>query len=640
MQRATMLLILAATSSLAAAEPELQRLKYNHRGLVVDLGVGLWAWPLPIDYDRDGDTDLLVSCPDKPSNGTYFFENTSPGELMPVFKPPVRVGPGFHNITVSYVDDQPRVMTPGRRAADLFGQGTEKWDTIYPRANIHTVGKKIRYNGWKQLDYDGDALLDLIVGVGDWSDYGWDDAYDSQGRWTNGPLHGYVYLIRNRGTNESPDYESPRQLEAGGKPIDVFGWPSPNFADFDNDGDLDLVCGEFLDHFSYFENIGSRQQPNYAAARRLHDDGGPLRMDLQMITPTAYDWDGDGDQDLIVGDEDGRVALVEHSGKVVNGLPQFRPPRYFQQQADHLKFGALATPTVVDYDSDGDQDILCGNTAGHIGLFENLGPADANDPHKLPKWAAPRLLAAGGKTIRIQAGSNGSIQGPCEAKWGYTTLTTGDWDGDGLFDVVVNSIWGRVMWYRNVGSRGEPRWDLPRPVEVQWNGKPPKPQWTWWEPVGNELVTQWRTTPVAVDYNSDQLTDLVMLDHEGYLCLFERKQAGDALLLTPPQRIFIDEAGNPLRLNDKRAGGSGRRKLCVVDFDGDGLLDLLANGENADWYRNMGSREAMVVLALRGPLDNRKLAGHTSSPTTADFDGDGKPNLLVGAEDGYLYYRH
>ena len=43
----------------------------------VDLGVGLWAWPLPMDFDRDGDLDLVVSCPDKPSNGLWFFENPS-----------------------------------------------------------------------------------------------------------------------------------------------------------------------------------------------------------------------------------------------------------------------------------------------------------------------------------------------------------------------------------------------------------------------------------------------------------------------------------------------------------------------------------------------------------------------------------
>ncbi|MDA0285187.1 MAG: hypothetical protein O3B86_17700, partial [Planctomycetota bacterium] len=49
--------------SFTNAADELQPLKYNNPGLVVDLGVGLWAWPLPMDYDGDGDLDLVVSCP-------------------------------------------------------------------------------------------------------------------------------------------------------------------------------------------------------------------------------------------------------------------------------------------------------------------------------------------------------------------------------------------------------------------------------------------------------------------------------------------------------------------------------------------------------------------------------------------------
>jgi hypothetical protein len=146
----------------------------------------------------------------------------------------------------------------------------------------------------------------------------------------------------------------------------VFGCPSPNFEDFDGDGDLDLLCGEFLDGFTYFENIGSRTKPLYAAGRRLKDTrGNPLTMDLQMIVPVAFDWDKDGDFDLIVGDEDGRVAFVENSGKLAaDRSPIFARPVYFRQQADTLKCGALATPFGVDWDGDGDTDILSGNTAG------------------------------------------------------------------------------------------------------------------------------------------------------------------------------------------------------------------------------------------------------------------------------------
>ena len=40
-----------------------------------------------------------------------------------------------------------------------------------------------------------------------------------------------------------------------------------------------------------------------------------------------------------------------------------------------------------------------------------------------------------------------------------------------------------------------------------------------------------------------------------------------------------------------------------------------------------------------GPLDTRVLAGHDTSPTTVDWDKDGIPDLLVGAEDGRMYYK-
>ena len=65
-------------------------------------------------------------------------------------------------------------------------------------------------------------------------------------------------------------------------------------------------------------------------------------MDLQMIVPVAFDWDKDGDLDLVCGDEDGRVAFIEHTGEVKDGLPQYRKPVYFQQKAKDVKFGALA----------------------------------------------------------------------------------------------------------------------------------------------------------------------------------------------------------------------------------------------------------------------------------------------------------
>jgi hypothetical protein len=629
-----------------AGAADFERIKYNNRGLVVDLGVGLWAWPLPMDYDGDGDLDLVVSCPDVPSHATYFFENPSGNVKMPVFKAPVRVGPSHGNIQVSYVDGRVRLLTPGQELVDFQKNQFSKAVSIYRSPNVHDPKGRVRANQWKYCDYDGDGTLDLIVGVEDWADYGWDNAFDRQGRWTHGPLHGYVYLLRNIGATEKPEYAPPTKIEAGGRPIDVFGMPSPSFADFDGDGDLDLVCGEFLDKLTYFQNVGTRTKPEYAKGRVLTYNGQSITMDLEMIVPVAIDWDKDGDVDLIVGQEDGRVALIENTAKIVNGMPQFLPPQFFRQQADEVKFGALATPVSFDWDGDGDEDLICGNSAGYIGFIQNL---DGGNP---PKWAAPKYLEADGKVIRIQAGYNGSIQGPCEAKWGYTAPSVADWNHDGLPDIVVNSIWGKVVWYQNVGARRAPKLAAARPIEVEWSGPPPKPAWNWWDPEGKALATQWRTTPLVADLDGDGLNDLVMLDHEGYLAFFARVKRGSELKLLPGKRVFMSESASAfdaihkpldktaglLRLNAQEAGKSGRRTLCFADWDRDGRLDLLVNSQNINFLRNVSTAKGAYTFRDVGMVARKILAGHSTSPTVVDWDKDGVADLLVGAEDGYLYY--
>ncbi|MBR1995239.1 MAG: VCBS repeat-containing protein [Alistipes sp.] len=618
--------------------------KHNNPGLEVDLGVGLWGIPIPTDYDQDGRMDLLVSCPDKPYKGLYYFQNIGTSS-DPLFAPAKKLHKkGLNNIRVSEVDGKQDVLAKGVEYPNFVkAPYVEEQPIVYEGEVLGATYNKSRSNMWNYADWDNDGDRDIIVGIDTWDDYGWDNAYNAQGEWTRGPLHGYVYWLENVNGN----YINRGKVKAGEGVIDTYGAPNPCIADFDGDGDLDLICGEFLDGLTWFENIGTRNEPKFAEGRRLKNKEGEIRFHLEMIVPVVSDFDGDGHADLLVGDEDGRVAWLRHTGKIEGGMPQFESPYYLRQQAELVKFGALATPCTVDWDGDGKEDIVAGNSAGEIALIRNISGG------KRPTWGEPELFKVEGKPLRIQAGYNGSIQGPAEEKWGYTVLSVADWDGDGKQDIIINSIWGKIEWLRNPGKSDCLELEAPQPVLVDWKkNKMPRVAWNWWTPEPGTLTTQWRTTPVAMDWNKDGLMDLVVLDTEGYLAYFERFRAKDGrLLLKPGERIFYgtncslydnrkgvaNAEPGVLRLNELTAGKSGRRKICFTDWDNDGRLDLIVDSQNAAWFRNVKEEKGKVWYEYMGNVSETILAGHTTCPTTVDWNGDGVRDLLLGAEDGHFY---
>ena len=632
--------------SVANVDGGFRRLYYNNPG-TTHLKAGLFSWPMIMDYDGDGDLDVVIHSGGIPSwNGTWFFENTGKkGDRDPVFKPARLLENGGGDSAQILPDGRLAVTEQGRVAYDYLENGMKNAKPFAGLpSNVHSNG--VRGNVWRFADLDGDGKQDLVVGIGDWKAYGWHDQWDAAGVWKNEQIHGLFYYIRNEtGADGVEKWAKPEILKmANGRPIDVYGYAAPLFADWDGDGDLDLLTCDFIDNYTYFENIGTKTAPAFAAGRPILDKFlRPIKADLCMVTATVADWDGDGHPDFITCEEDARICIIRNTGRVAMGIPVFDEPYHLRQERAEVHFGILATPAVVDWDGDGDQDIITGNSAGYVAFIENLsGPKVA-----APKWAPPKLLEADGAPIRIIAGPNGSIQGPCEAKWGYTCLSVGDWDGDGLPDVMLNSIRGEIHWCRNVGTRTAPKLAPPEPVAAEWEGEQPAQAWGWRKPFGSKnILTQWRTTPYMIDLDEDGLMDLVMLDVEGYLCLWRRARKDGKLVVLPPERCLCDEDGNPLMFagqNTKAgpksnyAGGSGRRKFCFTDWTGDGKKDLVANSRSVMLYEFVKREGGKWYFRNRGDLDDAVLAGHTTNPTACDFDGDGREELLVGAEDGFYY---
>ena len=133
---------------------------------------------------------------------------------------------------------------------------------------------------------------------------------------TDGDLHYY----ENIGSRNQPEFRK----HTGGTAnplvrIDV-GYDSvPTFADLDNDSDLDLVAGEWAGTLHYYENTGSRSQPDFTE----RTDAANLLVGIEVYyksAPAFADLDNDGDLDLVVGEVDGDRLVPSQRTDAANPL--------------------------------------------------------------------------------------------------------------------------------------------------------------------------------------------------------------------------------------------------------------------------------------------------------------------------------
>jgi hypothetical protein len=146
------------------------------------------------------------------------------------------------------------------------------------------------------------------------------------------------------------------------------------------------------------------------------------------------------------------------------------------------------------------------------------------------------------------------------------------------------------------------------------------------------------------------------VDHEGYLACFEAFLRNGEKWLKPGRRVFRTENGAVIRLSELAGGQAGRARIRIVDWDGDGDLDILHNAHhlfgdaesllkkvtNAGWYENLGG-EGNAFFRWRGELIKKEIpmgSEHSTTPEVIDLDGDGRLDLLLGGEDGKIECYH
>ncbi len=356
-------------------------------------------------------------------------------------------------------------------------------------------------------DYDGDGDLDLLVAGGYWSDTGYS------------PL---LYTNRGNGAfsrlTSAPFSNSLRSSTA-------------NWADYDNDGDLDLWNGNYETSYPVlFTNRGGGQFSSVVVSRQWIENQVAVYGSLQAWG----DYDGDGFVDLA-------VATGNHSSLTT------RPPMTLLHNSGNGKFTANTNSLLagikkitgslawVDYDEDGDLDLL--TTGDSPLLFRNDGGI---------LNAAP------------------SAEFEAEIGWGWD-FAWGDYDNDGDLDLYTN---GRL--FRNDGAGHFEMVDDPKTQALT---------------VGNEWVATWG------DYDNDGYLDLfVSRGVYGWAnrnCLFHNDGQGgfDAILSGSPVNDLADSWGCSWADYD----GDGDLDLFVANTSNSATADsdffYINNGNANHWLQ-------------------------------------------------------
>ncbi len=319
-------------------------------------------------------------------------------------------------------------------------------------------------------DYNADGLADIAAADG----------------------NGFIKIYFNQGSRTEPKFGAAEVTGLFFNPLPItrpanrlateihrrLGTQRIHIADVTRSGRLDILAGTYGGQLFLFPNGGGNAKPDYRTPPRL--DTAEIktgsRVWANILAPFAVDWNKDSRTDILVGEgsysaNSIHILLGKGSGKPV-----------FEDSDRHvLAYGMgleQLTPCAVDYNGDGRLDLLVSERGGRVAVYlsgtEPWKPGDTLGFHSFitidgaPPAGLPPATAGAGKPDPLDALKATNLL----SAGGSCTLSSADFNGDGLFDLVFAKRSGRIAMSINKGTATEPKFPAPTDLKADVPGVP------------------------------------------------------------------------------------------------------------------------------------------------------------------------
>lgn len=379
------------------------------------------------------------------------------------------------------------LVTNSDQSLDLTASHATASDTLFPKNNANPFTIPINIDLFPAgfyLDVNNDGVKDLLA---------------SPNCFTGCENLASAWLYENTRSTNLPNFSFTTNSFLQGDMIEVGLGAHPVFFDHNSDGLMDLVIGNagFTDittaagirsSLFLYENIGTANKPAYKLITNDYAGVSTINLDVAnnqptfRIIPTFGDIDGDGDKDMIIGGDNGKLHLFENTagaGNVANFIlsqPEYRS----------IDIGLFAAPQLIDLNRDGLLDLIIGDRLGYISYFENVGTTTLASFNLLTSQLGgvktrranefngnciPFVFEENGSYKLISGATNGyiylydSIEGNLSSNFflvdsaylnikqgGWTAVNVADVNNDGGLDLVVGNVAGGVTFYKGDGN--------------------------------------------------------------------------------------------------------------------------------------------------------------------------------------------